>query len=82
MGNCLDYTTTPKNNLYPGYDNYKKLHGMYNMYNSRRLRRETENGRVIETHILYLDERWEEVERDLLEEGDSYEVLEDWQEDY
>jgi hypothetical protein len=29
---------------------------MYNMYSKRRLRRELEDGRVIETHILYVDE--------------------------
>ena len=78
LGNCLDYTTTPQNNLYPGYVNYKKLNGMYNLYNSRRLRRETEDGRVMQTHVLYLEESWEEVERDLLEEGDFYEVWEEF----
>jgi hypothetical protein len=29
---------------------------MYNLYSKRRLRREMEDGRVIETHILYVDE--------------------------
>lgn len=56
QGNCLDYTTTPQNNLYPGQLNYQKLHRMYNLYSKRRLRREMEDGRVIETHILYVDE--------------------------
>lgn len=55
-GNCLDYTTTPQNNLYPGKVNYQRLHGMYNLYSGRRLRRELEDGRVIETSILYVDE--------------------------
>jgi hypothetical protein len=29
---------------------------MYNLYSGRRLRRELEDGRVIETSILYVDE--------------------------
>eukprot|EP00956_Cyclotella_meneghiniana_P036415 scaffold125576_cov62-Cyclotella_meneghiniana.AAC.3 len=59
MGNCLDYTVTPDNNLYPGQVNYQKLNGMYNLYHlysGRKLRRQEEDGRVIETSILYVDE--------------------------
>ena len=58
-GNCLDYTITPDNNLYPGQVNYEKLNGMYNLYHlfsGRKLRRQEEDGRVIESSILYVNE--------------------------
>ncbi|KAL7488687.1 hypothetical protein ACHAW6_014278 [Cyclotella cf. meneghiniana] len=71
LGNCLDYTMTPGNNLYPGDVNFEKLHGMYIMYNGRKLRHELEDGRVIETHVLYVD--WE------LAEKDYYDNLEHWE---
>lgn len=59
LGNCLDYTVDPEENLYPGDVNIKKLAGMY--LDRRKLRRlEGEDGTVIETHMLVVD--WDKVE--------------------
>lgn len=36
MGNCLDYTHNPKNNLYPGQINFDRLAAMYGVIGERR----------------------------------------------
>jgi len=45
LGNCLDYTETPKNNLLPGDVNMAKLR---DMYLRRRLRRVEKDGTIVE----------------------------------
>eukprot|EP00584_Thalassiosira_punctigera_P008114 CAMPEP_0172543176 /NCGR_PEP_ID=MMETSP1067-20121228/13631_1 /TAXON_ID=265564 ORGANISM="Thalassiosira punctigera, Strain Tpunct2005C2" /NCGR_SAMPLE_ID=MMETSP1067 /ASSEMBLY_ACC=CAM_ASM_000444 /LENGTH=289 /DNA_ID=CAMNT_0013329541 /DNA_START=441 /DNA_END=1310 /DNA_ORIENTATION=+ len=50
LGNCLDYTDDPEENIYPGEVNMEKLRGMY--LTRRRLRVE-EDGTVVETtHLI------------------------------
>mmetsp|Transcript_1302 Transcript_1302/g.1683 ORF Transcript_1302/g.1683 Transcript_1302/m.1683 type:complete len:351 (+) Transcript_1302:135-1187(+) len=36
LGNCLDYTRTPKNNLHPDETNYEQLASMYGVVSDRR----------------------------------------------
>ena len=44
MGNCLDYTNKPQEDLHPGKINYKRLASMYGIVGSRRqLRQEKSN---------------------------------------
>jgi hypothetical protein len=59
LGNCLDYTDNPDENLYPGEVNFNKLAGMYLSENRRTTRRLARNGRIIETHMLVVD--WDVV---------------------
>jgi|EP01082_Thalassiosira_pseudonana_P010274 predicted Zn-dependent protease len=54
LGNCLDYTDDPSENLHPGQVNFDKLDGMY-LAGRRTLRRVESDGRVIETHYLLAD---------------------------
>lgn len=49
LGNCLDYTDNPEENLPPGEVNMDKLR---KMYVNRRLRRVESDGRVVETTYL------------------------------
>jgi len=49
LGNCLDYTDDPEENLLPGEVNMAKLR---DLYTSRRLRRVEEGGAVVETTYL------------------------------
>jgi len=49
LGNCLDYTDDPEENLLPGEVNMAKLR---DLYTSRRLRRVEEDGAVVETTYL------------------------------
>jgi hypothetical protein len=69
QGNCLDYTKDPGGggNLYPGAVNMKKLK---NMYLSRRKLSsvESEDGSIIETHMLVVDPS-------LIEDYDTYEEV-------
>ena len=45
LGNCLDYTDDPEDNVLPGEVNFDKL---ANMYLTRRLRRVEKDGTVVE----------------------------------
>mmetsp|Transcript_32771 Transcript_32771/g.70785 ORF Transcript_32771/g.70785 Transcript_32771/m.70785 type:complete len:287 (+) Transcript_32771:173-1033(+) len=50
LGNCLDYTDDPDENLYPGDVNMRKLS---NMYLTKRRRRVQEDGTILETtHLI------------------------------
>jgi len=50
LGNCLDYTDDPDENLYPGDVNMEKLS---NMYLTKRRRRVQEDGTILETtHLI------------------------------
>ncbi|KAL7525314.1 hypothetical protein ACHAXR_000948, partial [Thalassiosira sp. AJA248-18] len=53
LGNCLDYTDDPEENLLPGEVNMIKLR---NMYLSRRLRRVEKDGTVVETTELLVND--------------------------
>ena len=55
LGNCLDYTDNPDENLLPGDVNYNKLAGMYLSGNRRTMRRLQSDGTVIESHMLVVD---------------------------
>ncbi|KAL3805298.1 hypothetical protein HJC23_009005 [Cyclotella cryptica] len=55
LGNCLDYTDNPDENLHPGDVNFNKLAGMYLSGNRRKTRRLGSNGRIMETHMLVVD---------------------------
>jgi hypothetical protein len=60
LGNCLDYTDDPSENLHPGDVNFNKLKSMYLSSNKRLLRRVQEDGRIIETKMLVVD--WDAVD--------------------
>ena len=55
LGNCLDYTDNPDENLLPGAVNYNKLAGMYLSSNKRTVRRLQSDGSIIESHMLVVD---------------------------
>ena len=57
MGNCLDYTHTPKNNLYPGKINFERLAAMYGVIGERRNLRSEDKPR--EATSSYSDEYME-----------------------
>lgn len=60
LGNCLDYSSNPSNNLLPGTVNYKRLASMYGTVDgSRRLRRERSSSRSSDRRILSEDLRLE-----------------------
>jgi hypothetical protein len=56
LGNCLDYTDTPGDNILPGAVNFNKLSGMYLSNNRRTTRRLRGDGITIESHMLVVDE--------------------------
>jgi len=51
LGNCLDYTDDPEENLYPGKVNFDKV---ANMYLTRRFLREEKDGTIVETTVRYV----------------------------
>ena len=51
LGNCLDYTDDPEDNLLPGAVNFAKLREMY-LSRRRRMRRVESDGTIIETTAL------------------------------
>lgn len=51
LGNCLDYTDDPEENLYPGEVNFNKV---ASMYLTRRYLREEKDGTIIETTVRYV----------------------------
>jgi hypothetical protein len=55
LGNCLDYTDDPAENLHPGDVNFKKIIGMYLSGSRRTTRRLQSDGRIIESHMLVVD---------------------------
>lgn len=57
LGNCLDYTDDPEDNVLPGEVNMKKLRGMYLKEQKRRtLRTVQEDGSILETIEFLVDE--------------------------
>jgi hypothetical protein len=52
----LDYTDNPDENLLPGAVNFNKLAGMYLSGNRRTTRRLSSKGKVIESHMLVIDD--------------------------
>jgi len=51
LGNCLDYTDDPEENLYPGEVNFEKV---ARMYLTRRYLREEKDGTIVETSVRYV----------------------------
>ena len=51
LGNCLDYTDDPVDNLLPGAVNFAKLREMY-LSRRRRMRRVESDGTIVETTEL------------------------------
>ena len=51
LGDCLDYTDDPEENLYPGEVNFAKV---AELYLTRRFLRTEEDGTLVETTVRYI----------------------------
>jgi hypothetical protein len=52
LGNCLDYTLTPRNNLHPDQGNYQRLQSLYGTVTNRRLNRRLGSNTTRKSPIL------------------------------
>eukprot|EP00339_Tiarina_fusa_P027688 CAMPEP_0117021000 /NCGR_PEP_ID=MMETSP0472-20121206/15892_1 /TAXON_ID=693140 ORGANISM="Tiarina fusus, Strain LIS" /NCGR_SAMPLE_ID=MMETSP0472 /ASSEMBLY_ACC=CAM_ASM_000603 /LENGTH=330 /DNA_ID=CAMNT_0004726355 /DNA_START=118 /DNA_END=1110 /DNA_ORIENTATION=+ len=83
LGNCMDYTNTPKNNLHPDSSNYNRLASLYGTVSNRRTLRERVSSERVESTPFEVKEQYGEavsvfhVERMTAERPSGWRVLQE-----